>query len=100
MMKEITLKYNLQEAKHGRCYPCTIIMDRYTGAYSGGLWVAFNLDAHDVPFEVDDSDPICSNYWDAHEQLVTPVGKGNTPQEAYDDLLKNIIIYCEHHLNF
>ena len=33
-------------------YPLTIIHDRYGGSYSGGTYVAFNLEAHKVPAEV------------------------------------------------
>lgn len=30
-------------------YPLTIISDRYTGAYSGGEYLAFNLDFDEIP---------------------------------------------------
>lgn len=93
------LKNNLQDAQGGECYPCTIIMDRYTGAYSGAIWLAFNLYSYDVPKEIEADDGSCHRYWNTHDHLVTPIGKGDTPQEAYDDLLKNIITYCKHHLN-
>lgn len=32
-------------------YPLTIIKDRYSGVYSGGKWLAFNLDPEEIPMD-------------------------------------------------
>lgn len=66
-------------------YPCTIVCDRYTGMYSGALWTAWNLDFDEVPKAIDDSDPECWEFWDNKAKDYF-IGKGSTPQEAYDDL--------------
>lgn len=67
-------------------YPVTVICDRYTGTYSGALWTAWNLDFWEVPREVEGDDSDCWNFWGSHTQKAYPVGRGNSPQEAFDDL--------------
>ena len=69
-------------------YPITVIADRYTGAYSGALWTAFNLRQGQIPEGVDDGDPECMEFWDNYTE---PVGKGNTPDDAVRDLEAQII---------
>ena len=64
-------------------YPTTIVIDRYNGCYSGGKWLAFPCFFYDVPEEIEGEDPECSFFW---ENCNEPVGKGNTPQEAFDNL--------------
>ena len=64
-------------------YPLTICNDRYTGAYSGGKFTAWHLDAEDVPTEIYGDDVECAVFWDWNE---IPVGKGDTPEEAISDL--------------
>lgn len=71
-----------------KLYPVTIIEDRYTGAYSGGKWTAFNRYADDIPEEVDDSDVPCFTFWWSTNK--EPVGIGNTPDEALRDLEEKI----------
>ena len=44
-------------------YPLTIIRDRYSGSYSGGTYVAFNLEAHKVPAEVFGDDRTAMRFW-------------------------------------
>ena len=44
-------------------YPLTIIRDRYSGSYSGGTYVAFNLEAHKVPAEVFGDDCTAMCFW-------------------------------------
>ena len=39
-------------ANNNNIYPLAIIRDRYSGSYSGGTYVAFNLEASKVPAEV------------------------------------------------
>lgn len=72
-------------------YPCTITSDRYSGAYSGGCWLAWPVDACYVPSGADDGNYLeCDDFW---RTWTKPVGKGDTPQAAYDDLarqLKNV----------
>lgn len=70
-------------------YPCTVIMDRYGGTYSGGLWVALNEDYHKIPMTgPDGSDMDCMNFW---EEYPRPYGKGETPGEAIKDLKKKLL---------
>lgn len=69
-------------------YPCTITMDRYSGTYSNAKWLAFALDPWDLPDEVGGGDPEEESFWRSHNQDEFPVGKGRTPQEAYEDLQK------------
>lgn len=68
-------------------YPTTIICDRYDGTYSGANWLAFPLDYYNIPDEVDGGDIECMMFWDSYDGVV---GKGDTPQEAKNDLIKKM----------
>ena len=72
-------------------YPLTIIADRYGGTYSGGAFLALPLDFDEVPREIAGDDVTCATFWDenANDRLI-PVGRGDTPQAAYEDLLKQM----------
>lgn len=79
------------------CYPLTVIKDRYDGTYSGGKFLAFNDNS--VPAAVYGDDVICAGFWSktGHSYMV---GKGNTPNEAIADLIKqkcetNLKIWCK-----
>ena len=50
-------------ANNNNIYPLTIIRDRYSGSYSGGTYVAFNLEAHKVPAEVFGDDCTAMRFW-------------------------------------
>lgn len=64
-------------------YPLTIIKDRYNGTYSGGMYLAFNLEYDEIPLDVSGSDMNCANFW-KYTKLI--VGKGANIKQAYDDL--------------
>ena len=68
-------------------YPLTIIYDRYGGSYSGGTYVAFNLEAHKVPAEVFGDDCTAMRFWKHFKGVV---GRGGSPDSAIKDLLKNL----------
>ncbi len=67
----------------GKLYPITIVMDRYSGTYSGGEWLAFNLHADEIPSEIHGCDIPCSNFFD---ETKLPIGKGKSPEEALENL--------------
>ena len=64
-------------------YPLTIVSDRYSGCYSGGIFTAWNLDAHEVPMEIASDDVTCADFWCKNEILC---GKGKTVEEAVANL--------------
>ena len=64
-------------------YPITIIRDRYNGTYSGGKYLAFNLNYDEIPPQINADDVTCFLYWQDSKILV---GKGAYMGEAYDDL--------------
>lgn len=64
-------------------YPLTIVSDRYSGAYSGGNYTAWNLLSDDLPPAIDGDDVDCHAFWLENK---TPVGKGCTVNEALLDL--------------
>ena len=68
-------------------YPLTIINDRYTGTYSGGIFTAWNMDYHEIPTDPDEDDVTCMLFW-AKTDII--VGRGETPQEAVDDLIRRL----------
>lgn len=68
-------------------YPTTIICDRYGGTYSSASWLAFPHDSWDIPEEVDGEDVECYLFWQDYDGIV---GKGETPQEAMQDLIRKM----------
>ena len=68
-------------------YPLTIINDRYTGAYSGGEFTAWNMDYYEIPTEPAEDDVTCMLFWGTTK---IPVGRGETPQEAVEDLKRRL----------
>jgi len=77
---------------HKNMYPLTIVMDRYTGVYSGGKFTAWNLDLDEVPEEICQDDDSASEFFDdvryGRRHLI--YGIGETPDEAVVDLYMKI----------
>lgn len=71
----------------GHKYPCTILRDRYSGTYSGGLFVAFPLSPNDIPAEADGSDADCAAFY-GREDII--FGKGDSPDGAYWNMVENV----------
>lgn len=65
-------------------YPLTIVADRYQGAYSGALFLAFNLDNWMLPDEIGGGDGDEMGFFESDHGVI--IGKGKTPAEAYADL--------------
>ena len=96
-VKVKSLKERLNEAylirrkrKMSDIYPLVIVKDRYNGTYSGGKWTAWNLGY--VPSKVDSDDSDCCEFFSA---VGITYGRGETPQEAIDDL-NHFIRYGNH----
>lgn len=68
-------------------YPLTVVKDRYTGAYSGGKYTAWNLKFHQIPIEIDSDDSDCVCFWNDNQ---IPVGIGNTIYEAINNLKEKL----------
>ncbi len=66
-------------------YPLTIIADRYSGTYSGGDYLAFNLDFCDIPEGILGDDVTAMEFWDYYSKDYI-VGKCRTVSEALSDL--------------
>ena len=75
------------EDKH--IYPLTIIADRYGGCYSDGAFTAWRMDPWDIPDEVFGEDIECMYFWRGKANNYS-IGRGDTPQEAFDDLYQKI----------
>ena len=73
-------------------YPLTIIMDRYGGCYSGGRYLAFNLDHYNIPDSIGGNDGDEMVFWASNIEY--EIGKGDTPQSAFDDLKTKINNKC------
>ena len=67
-------------------YPVTIVKDRYSGCYSGGNWLAWNLDSENIPRSWNADDCACAAFWSSEYFWAKPIGKGNTPEKALQDL--------------
>lgn len=68
-------------------YPLTIVADRYSGTYSGGAYLAFNCETEYVPRKIADNDSSTSEFWN---NSTLTIGKGNTPNEALEDLANKL----------
>lgn len=68
-------------------YPVTIVLDRYAGTYSKANWTAWNKDISEVPDEIEADDVTCMEFWNTYDGVV---GKGATPNEAYNDLISKL----------
>ena len=62
--------------------PLTIIKNRYG---EGGEFLAFNLESWEVPKEINDDGLDFISFWH-HDAQKYIIGKGDTPQEALDNL--------------
>lgn len=76
-------------------YPLTIIEDRYSGTYSDGRFLAFNLYSNKVSeLPVDADDISCKRFWDGLDEDFPiedyVIGKGNSPDAALQDLIEKI----------
>ena len=74
-------------AKMKEIYPLTIVCDRYGGTYSGGRYLAFNLDYDEIPSAISGDDTSCYEYWQENDIVV---GKGESIESAYRDLKNRI----------
>jgi hypothetical protein len=68
-------------------YPLTIVLDRYGGTYSKGLYLAFPLEYWDVPLDASGDDVECMEFWN---EWIEPVGRGSSPDDALNDLIKQV----------
>jgi hypothetical protein len=89
-------KVELEQLSKGDIYPATIVMDRYSGTYSGAKWLAFNIDPCDIPDEIGGSDPDEMIFWREHDDTKLPIGKGETPDLAINDLITKMKQYYEN----
>lgn len=69
-------------------YPLTIVSDRYNGGYSKGKYIAFPLEPWEINWSVNGNDIECMNYWNDFAGII---GKGNTPDEAFEDLKNHMM---------
>jgi hypothetical protein len=66
-------------------HPCTIIADPLCGRYSGALYTAWPLSPRELPVWASSKlQKFSEKGWAEHRHDL--VGKGMTPNEAYDDL--------------
>jgi hypothetical protein len=86
-------------------FPLTVIRDRYGGAFSGGVFLAFHLDASNVPYAVFADTITCDHFWNGPLAIEKKnceadrylVGIGCSPNEAVENL---IIIAQQHNAAF
>ncbi len=90
MRQKIKRLLEMEEDQYIR--PLTIISDRYGGCYSDASFLAFNLEPWDVPKGVSwGGDVDCAEFWE-DESYQYIIGKGDTPEEAINDLIRQKMI--------
>ena len=70
-------------------YPLTIVSDRYNGSYSRGKYIAFPKEPWKINSAINGNDVECMNYWNDFAGII---GKGNTPDEAFENLKNNMML--------
>lgn len=72
-------------------YPVTIFKTRYGGAYEGAPWVAVNEDTgSEWLWKAQSDDITCFLTWERAEEDGMPLGRGYTPEDAYEDLVRTM----------
>lgn len=72
-------------------WPCTVVSDRYNGAYSKGKWLAFPVNSYDVPDVIHNGDSDVMDFWDGcgeGKHWMNIVGRGDTPDTAVLDMVE------------
>jgi hypothetical protein len=101
-MEDRNIKVSLKdiadlEKRLEEVYPCTVVLDRYGGTYSGAKWLAFDGNPADIPMPLSvdgGSDTEQMEFWGVvlddddymSETYNMEIGFGNTPNEAVLDL--------------
>ena len=65
----------------------TVTTARYGGIYEGGRWLAFRATPSRLPDEAFGGDTVAAGWWETSGDQLW-VGRGSTPQEAFDDLVE------------
>lgn len=76
--------YQLGQIAKGDIYPVTIIHDAHN-ELSGAQWLAFQSFPDEIP-KIFSLTADIQEFWQDHDDLKLPIGKGNTPDEALEDL--------------
>ena len=80
-------------------YPLAIIVDRYSGTYSGGLFTVWKLHPETIPDDIYSDDCTCNDFWSElnhdeksynYRKYHDKYGVGNTIQEAIDNLYSKL----------
>lgn len=77
-------------------YPLTVVMDRYSGIFSGGKFTAWNRDPDMIPDDVYGGDSEAFDFWKKYhndrgkKSDFNTIGFGNTVEEAIDDLISKL----------
>ena len=85
----------LDDIERGELYPLTIVRDPYTGLYSGATWVALHQYPEFVPDEITGQENEHATFWRTLDLLANPVGKGDTPERAVQNLYAELKRFCE-----
>ena len=70
-------------------FPCTISAPRFGGTIEGGKWVAYPWSADEMPRGAETGRQFDAiNWWESSASRY--VGRGDTPDAAYADMLRRI----------
>lgn len=70
-----------------KIYPLTIVTDRYSGVFSGGRYIAWNLDPDEIPDETFGDDNEHIDFWSYDRQdYENKYGTGRTIEQAVETL--------------
>lgn len=90
-MPKLTTEMTIEDLHTLACkivdhWTVTIAEDRYTGAYSGGKWIALRGAPHDLPKGPWADNTACQEFWKSTSRW--QIGRGDTMRDALEDLIK------------
>jgi hypothetical protein len=71
-------------------YPLTIVMDRYSGTYSGGRYVAWNCQPDMVPLDGQEDDITAAEFWSGQEGYETVDIPAYAVGDTIEDAIRNL----------
>ena len=97
-LRQLNAKQGLVRTVFGECRvgidgsicPMTLVACRYGGVYEHGRFAAFPVDVDALPEGLNDGDRECDEFWTNAREREHEIGVGDTPNEAYEDLLRRL----------
>lgn len=88
LISVLIVKIKIIMIEEKEIYPLTVFLDRYGGCYSGGNFIAMNLEPYEVNPNAQGGDVECYEFWNSVDK--SKIGFGGTAEEAIENLRKKL----------